>query len=273
MLYQRIMTSILLIPIILLLMFVAKATWFASAMAVVTLLGAWEWSYLAGWRSWRARGAYLLVFTFVLTACYFYQTSFSLIALLLASLWWLVAFYWVLSHQQGLSVLPKNPWLNSVVGGLILIPAWLAVIALQKFNPLYLLLLFLFIWGADSGAYFVGRRFGKQPLADKISPKKTWEGVWGALATVVVIALGYTVLADLSFERAFGFVTLSVAIVFISILGDLLESLFKRQAQVKDSGNLLPGHGGILDRIDSLTAAAPFFTLSLSLMEGGFLYG
>jgi phosphatidate cytidylyltransferase len=122
-------------------------------------------------------------------------------------------------------------------------------------------MLLLLIWAADTGAYFAGRRWGRHRLAPAISPGKTLEGVWGALAGAVVVALGFGVWWGLEAVRSAGLVVLSVAVASISIAGDLLESNWKRLADLKDSGTLLPGHGGVLDRIDSMTAAAPFFAL------------
>lgn len=152
-----------------------------------------------------------------------------------------------------------------------LIPFFIGVLALRFYNytlnPYQGTYLFLYVcllvWGADSGAYFVGRAFGKRKLAPKVSPGKSWEGVIGGLITSGIIAF---VFLQLTPSNVFGrelatlpFILVSIATVAISILGDLAESMFKRQAGIKDSSQLIPGHGGILDRIDSLTAAIPFF--------------
>ena len=120
----------------------------------------------------------------------------------------------------------------------------------------------MLVWAADSGAYFSGRAFGKRKLAPKVSPGKSWEGVVGGLITALVLAFVFIHFSGdaLVGERNIsGFVILSVATVAISVLGDLTESMFKRESGVKDSSQLIPGHGGVLDRIDSLTAAVPFF--------------
>jgi len=122
------------------------------------------------------------------------------------------------------------------------------------------------IWGADTGAYFAGRAFGKRKLAPQVSPGKSWEGVAGAMGVTVVVALVGGALLDVSGVALFGLVILSLITVAFSIVGDLMESLMKRRVGVKDSGTLLPGHGGVLDRIDSLTAAAPIFALGVSLL-------
>ena len=135
--------------------------------------------------------------------------------------------------------------------------------ALDNYHGLFLLLYaFVLVWAADSGAYFAGRAFGKHKLAPKVSPGKTWEGVVGGLCTAAILAFifMYFFEATLLGQRSVsGFVLLSVATVAISVLGDLTESMFKRESGIKDSSQLIPGHGGVLDRIDSLTAAVPFF--------------
>jgi phosphatidate cytidylyltransferase len=155
----------------------------------------------------------------------------------------------------------------TVCGFLALVPAWVALAYLYLSKPagpemvLYLLGL---VWAADIGAFFAGRTFGRVKLAPRVSPSKTWEGVLGGLIFgAVVAALGAAWLK----QPRLGFICLSVAVVFVSIVGDLTESMFKRYAGVKDSGALFPGHGGVLDRIDSVTAAAPVFLLGAHALE------
>jgi phosphatidate cytidylyltransferase len=168
---------------------------------------------------------------------------------------------------------------------LILVPAWLAVASLHGSGPdgpFYALYLFMMIWLADTAAYFSGRYWGKNKLAPRVSPGKSWEGVLGALAAVVIYAAiaGYFMgIFKLGVNKALIFLAISFFAVLVSVLGDLAESMFKRQAHLKDSGTLFPGHGGVLDRFDSLTAAAPWFLLcywwfsglnSTPVVTGGF---
>jgi phosphatidate cytidylyltransferase len=152
-------------------------------------------------------------------------------------------------------------------GVMLLVPMWVALINLHSdYGGEYFLLLMLLIWGADSGAYFVGRVFGKHKLAPKVSPGKSVEGVIGGVIFAVVIMLIFLQYQNIAIDNYFGYLLLAIVVTSISVLGDLYESLFKRISGFKDSGNILPGHGGILDRIDSLTAAAPFFLLGLSFI-------
>jgi phosphatidate cytidylyltransferase len=150
-----------------------------------------------------------------------------------------------------------------------LIPAWAGLVDLHQASPWWLLYVFCLVWGADTGAYFAGRKFGKHKLAPSVSPAKTIEGLVGGLCVTGALIIGLAFYLQLPAMRFAAFVSLSFLTVLASVLGDLLESMIKRQAGVKDSGNIFPGHGGALDRIDSLTAAAPLFALGWWL-AGGF---
>jgi phosphatidate cytidylyltransferase len=147
-----------------------------------------------------------------------------------------------------------------VCGALIIVPAWLALDSLYLRSPELLLFALLIVWIADIGAYFAGKAFGKVKLAPKISPGKTWEGVIGGLCAVVALSVAGSMVLALDIAVLLPF---SVAVGMLSIVGDLTVSMFKRSAGVKDSGSLFPGHGGILDRIDSVSAAVPLFAFGL----------
>lgn len=191
----------------------------------------------------------------------------------MAAVWWCCALYFVLIHPRH-SLLWSSFAAKLVIGLCILVPAWTALVILHlspAFGPQYVLYVMMLLWVADSGAYFGGRRWGKHKLALSISPGKTREGVYSAAVAVMV----YAALACYWFNIDDGAVTgwllfigLSLLVFVFSVVGDLTESMFKRQVGVKDSGSLLPGHGGILDRIDSLTAAAPLFVGGLWLWKG-----
>jgi phosphatidate cytidylyltransferase len=185
--------------------------------------------------------------------------------------WWGVAALWVIDYQRGRrrGILLGRPLLAGAIGWLVLLPSWLAVVALHgepARGPALVLILLCVIWGADTGAYFAGRRLGKHKLASRVSPGKTWEGALGGLVTVLAVGPIGGAWIGLGGGDLGWFVVLCALTVPVSIVGDLTESLFKREAGVKDSGSSIPGHGGVLDRIDSLTAAAPFFAIGWSLM-------
>lgn len=178
--------------------------------------------------------------------------------------YWLAAAFWIVMAPACLigKVQSRNPIVLGVAGWIVLVPTWLALTVLQA-SPIELIAVLGIVWIADTAAYFAGRRFGRHHLAPRISPGKTWEGLIGALAAVAVY---YCVLwlmfgADRSLRDAAGGVLLFAAVAAMSVQGDLFESWMKRQAGVKDSGTLLPGHGGVLDRIDGLTASMPFAAL------------
>ena len=155
----------------------------------------------------------------------------------------------------------------SSAGIFVLTLCWISLSFLRDQSPKWVIMLLLIVWIADTAAYFTGRRFGKHFLAPQISPKKTWEGAFGAGVAVFAMILIGGWLMGLKATLLIYLTLLGLATTFISIIGDLFESLLKRHAGIKDSGQLLPGHGGLLDRIDSLIAAAPFFAGGISLLQ------
>ncbi len=239
--------------------------WYAALIGAFVLVGAWEWSRIAGWTSPVVRAAYVLTMVGVLgLTLWLVQRDAGAVAMLVIGLaWWLVALAWVVRNQQGLPIdALVHPVVRVVTGWLVLAPAWGALVALHgspAAGPWMVLYLIGLVTTADSAAYFVGRRFGRRRLASNVSPGKSVEGVAGALVAVMVLAVAVAGLAGI--PGAPGFVLLSVATALVSVLGDLTESTFKRRAGLKDSGSIIPGHGGILDRIDGYTAAAPVFAL------------
>jgi phosphatidate cytidylyltransferase len=234
--------------------------WWAILLLPMLVISSLEWGTLAGWTTFRrwlfAVGAAL----FSAAVAYFDHPAADVLEI---AMYWIAAVFWLLfvpvwlfmrkRIQGGVSM--------AVCGLLVLAPTWLALVKLQIAAGELLALLGV-VWVADSAAYLVGRRYGKRQLAPAISPSKTWEGVAGACAGVAVyyVLLWLTVSKQMLLLAPGGLVLL-VAVAIMSIEGDLFESWIKRQAGVKDSGNLLPGHGGLLDRIDGLTAALPFAAL------------
>ena len=268
MLKQRLLTALILIPLVVWLISLSTQI-VAGVIGFVVVIGAWEWAGLCGWQSGVKRGIYAFVMALVLFLLYWFQlielTMTSI--LLVACLWWLFALFWVFRYQKGHNLLPKSALIKALLGFFILLPAWTALLILHKdYGWHSVIFLFVLIWTADSGAYFAGKAWGKRKLADKVSPGKSWEGVLGALVMSAIFSIGYGFFQSIPLLSLLFFVLLCILTVMVSILGDLLESLFKRQMGVKDSGQILPGHGGMLDRIDSLTSAVPVFVTGLILL-------
>ncbi len=266
----RLITAAILAPLLLAGVLYLPTQWLALTLAIFVLLAAWEWSALMGWQHLAARAAYTAIVAGALAFIYLNNTL-SLSLCMLALGWWLLAFRWLIRQQ--LAPADSKPRLLlplPLAGLLVLVPAWAGLVHLHTLSEngrLYMVLLLLLIWSADSGAYFAGRRWGNRRLASRISPGKTWEGVAGALVATAALASLAALYLDIEPHAALLLLTLCLLTTVVSIIGDLVESLFKRRAGLKDSGNLLPGHGGILDRIDSLTAAAPFFVLGLYITD------
>jgi phosphatidate cytidylyltransferase len=265
----RIVTALVLIPLTLAALFwLPPRVWGAATLAIVAVAAA-EWARLAA----LDRAACLLFVAATLIAgcaLLFYSgvalasapkgsdTIVSWILGAATAFWLLVAPAWLASSA------PASRAVLALVGWMVLLATWTAVVALQARSPGLLLAMMAIVWIADTAAYFTGRRFGRRKLAPSISPGKTWEGVYGALVAVAIYALlllpcaasaGYP--RPLTAIAAAIWVVLALLLTGLSIVGDLFESHLKRQRGVKDSGTILPGHGGVLDRIDALTAAMP----------------
>ena len=238
---------------------------FGVVTAGVVLAGGWEWSRLAGWTDAAHRWVFLLVLAAVLGAAALLVHRGGLALVLFAgALWWLAALGLVLRYERSGTGLPASAGLRALAGLLTLVPAWLALVALHgqgARGPAWVFFLAALVWLADIGAYFAGRRWGRRRLAVRVSPAKSWEGVVGGTLAALAWTLTAALVAGLPPARWPALLLVAAGTVAASVLGDLTESLFKREAGVKDSGDLLPGHGGVLDRIDSLTAAAPVFLL------------
>jgi phosphatidate cytidylyltransferase len=257
MLKTRIITAILLIAAFIPALFYFSSEAWAVGMLAVSLLGLYEWSALISLKhneqvAFTAICAALGVFATMLLKEHGFHLFFNraMLAFSLTTLFWLLVVPVWLARRFVI----QNKIIMSVLGIFLIGSLWLALICAKGADPWLLLVLLATIWISDSAAYFAGKNFGKNKLAPMISPGKTWEGVWGALIGVTLFA------AILRF--AFGvsdyalFPLLWIVAIF-GIIGDLFESLLKRQANIKDSGDILPGHGGILDRIDGLIPSLP----------------
>jgi phosphatidate cytidylyltransferase len=245
---ERLVTGIILALVALLIILFLPSTIFLILSLGMVLLMAWEWARLAGLNK-KMMAGYLIVVWIALAV----GINFWRLILALSSMFWLI------------SPLLKKPYVHLMMGLVILVPFWIALNMYQQFDVMLLLYLILIVIVFDSSAYVVGTQWGSTPLLAHVSPKKTVEGVAGGavLALCAAIILPFAIGPMGSFQTAHGFLMAAVAIVFSSA-GDLFESLIKRHFEVKDSGSILPGHGGLLDRFDSLTAVLPTtFTLLL----------
>jgi phosphatidate cytidylyltransferase len=275
MLKQRVITALIMAGLFLAAIAYVPIPGLALLFGVLVGLGAWEWSGMAGWHHRAARGAYVVLVLAAMAVVYSYcqlgdepQRVQVQPLLGLACLWWSFALLWVKGYPDS-AVLWRTVLMRSLMGLLILVPGWLAAVYLLSIPPVGLMMVILVIITAtaDIGAYFSGKRFGKHKLAVSVSPGKTWEGFWGGVAASTLLAV---LLWSLLPETAAHIGLASVVVVIIttalaSVVGDLTVSMVKRESGIKDSGSLLPGHGGVLDRLDSLCAAAPVFALGLLL--------
>ena len=258
MLKLRVLTAVIALGALLVVLFLLPPVITQLVFAALILAGAWEWSGFLQPEKAAVRLAYVgLIAALLAAASVGLANEFAVgVVLKVALAWWLIALFWVFVFPTPIPKLAG--W---ICGALVLIPAYIAIMSLYSLQPALLLFVLIIVWVADIGAYFTGKRFGTVKLAPKISPGKTWEGVFGGLLAVAVLALVPAHWLEIEIAVLLPF---CLAVAIISIIGDLTVSMFKRNAGVKDSGRLFPGHGGVLDRIDSVTAAAPLFALGIS---------
>ena len=266
MLKQRLITGFTLAPLVVAGFVLLNSLWFAVMIGAIVGLAAWEWARLAGTQSQAGRVGYALLVVLLLAGLYF-DTSPVHFILLIAAGWWLLATVLVLRYPQGQG--QRSGYLVHLYGLLVLLPAWYGLVWLRgQEGGLWLLLaVVIMVWAADIGAYFAGKQFGRHKLRPLVSPGKTIEGLLGGVLLTQVLAVAAMVWLGWSPASLAIGMLVTLVIVLFSVVGDLIESLFKREQGLKDSSNLLPGHGGIMDRIDSLTAAIPLFAL------GWYLFG
>ena len=281
MLIQRIITALILAPAAIAAIFYLPLMYFAALLVVVVGIGAWEWGPLMGFDTKTRRTGFVAT-TLVLIACIWALVSptdlwinptqlhvYALVLLWMAVAWWLFSAFLMFSYPNASVFWAKHRSVRGVFGWLTLVPTWLAFMVIRTndyqadsyHGAQLLMLLFLMVWSADIGAYFVGKAFGKNKLMPNVSPGKTFEGFLGGIAFACLLISIAAYQLNWNSEQVTTVLLVTVLITTVSVLGDLNESMFKRQAGVKDSGNILPGHGGVLDRIDSLTATAPVFAL------------
>ncbi len=264
-LIQRVVTAAVALIVVVALALWAPAWWWALFIAATVALAAWEWGKLVGLSPIAAVGFSTVVV--VVLALLWRATGLAIGAVIpeaAAAVMILAVFFWIVVAP--LQLLARQhlacPWLGTLVGFIVLVPAGLAAIGLREASAGLLLAAALIVWVADTAAFFVGRKYGSTKLAPDISPGKTWAGGYGALGAVAVYALGlYPVFGAQHALSLFGWLLAMAGVTVLAIVGDLYESWLKRGAGVKDSGNWLPGHGGVLDRIDALLPVLPLLAL------------
>jgi len=259
---KRVLTALVGAAALLVILLFLPAWATVVVLTLMLLAGAWEWSAFLRLSTATRRLTYVALVALLLPLAWRVsaQPDGRDLILVAAVLWWLTAFMWVVFAPRLVS-----PWAAGVAGVLALVPAWLALVWLRLAPPhgQWVLFTLILVWVADIGAFFVGRRFGRIRLAPVVSPGKTWEGVLGGVALSALVAIGGSWWFHVSLAV---FLPLCLATVAFSVIGDLTESLLKRFAGMKDSGSVFPGHGGVMDRIDSLTGAAPVLLLGLTLL-------
>lgn len=271
---QRIITALILAPLVIAGIFMLPMQGFLIVITAITLVGFWEWTQFT-----ESKSRYLAIIpsVAVLAASLFFLPTSTLeltipnnehqIILLVGFTWWLIASGLVLTFPNSKKLWHSNLPLKHIFGWLTMVPFLWSIVLLRAdhymldsyYGAKLVLLVCLLVWAADSGAYFAGKSFGKRKMSPAVSPNKTIEGLIGGVITAIIIGWGAASAFNIQFESTSSMLGIFIATIIISVLGDLVESMFKRASGIKDSGTIIPGHGGILDRIDSLTAAFPVF--------------
>lgn len=261
MLMQRVITAVILAPLVVAGFIWLHGPWFALFVGAVVTLAAWEWARLAGETTQKGRSIYALVVALILVGLYHgaWPAQYVFVP---AALWWVAALGMVARYPASRGVWAA-PLVAQLFGLLILLPAWYGLVWLKgQPGGLWLILaVMVLVWAADIGAYFAGKTWGKRKLAPRVSPGKSIEGLMGGVVVTQLLTLGAAVYLGWEASAILLGQLGALIVVLFSVVGDLTESMFKRDQGMKDSSNLLPGHGGVMDRIDSLTAAIPIFSL------------
>jgi len=271
---KRLLTAIILLPLIILALIFLPILSFAIVSGLILLLAGSEWPKLMGKHSLFNVTFYIFLLIIVMFISFIgiqINDRTGLLAKVIYALVfmsWLMAIVWVVIYNRNLKTPSNSPWLYGIWGIFIIVPCWfgLNIIRELDYGRWFIAYLLFLVWAADSTAYFVGRKWGKRKLAKNVSPNKSYEGVYGAIAATLIISTLGALFIPLPIDKKLAFIILSIITVLFSIVGDLIISVMKRQQQIKDTGTLLPGHGGMLDRIDSLTASAFIFAVGLLIL-------
>jgi phosphatidate cytidylyltransferase len=271
MLKARVLTAFMLLPLALLIFFVLPEDVFAISVGLIVLVGAWEWIRLSGLVNRPLYWVLLVLFAGILVWSYLLPQVYVPMLLGIGCIFWIGAAVMVIMYPKSREQV-GGQHMKLGFGLLVLIPAYIGLLYLRRHEAHLLLIALLatIIWAADVGAYFVGRQFGTAKLAPNVSPGKSWTGLFGGMVVALSVGMVGVSIGEPSghlFSPVAWLVLIGIVVttVLFSVLGDLFESLIKREQGVKDSSSLLPGHGGVMDRIDSLTAATPIFALLVYL--------
>src|SRR5688572_6118806 len=277
----RLLAALIMAPVAIAAMLLLETPWIMALAAVLFLAGLWEWFELAEIEDTLARTVLLVAHVAMMVAIVWASrssTGYSLVLFQLVSVigvvWWLVALLWLGRYDFASDHDTHARVFKLAAGALSMIPAWCALAWIHASQPnghRWLLTALAIVWAADSGAYFVGRKFGGRffagrKLAPRVSPNKTIEGLLGGVVAGIVVGVLFALFAGANPSQLPAVALVALVAVLFSVIGDLFESLLKRHAGVKDSGNLIPGHGGILDRIDGVLAALPVFALGKAVL-------
>ena len=270
---RRVVTAVVAIAVVIVAVMALPAAGVALVLAAVALGASLEWSRIASPGTAAGHGFALVVAgsLLLLWLAASHWLGWLRVLCAVALVWWCVALVWVIRFERGRDAVALDGVVTrGIAGWFIIVPAWAGLVYLlharDEHGPWAVLLVFIIVWAADIGAYFTGRRFGTRRLAATTSPGKSVEGVAGGMAVVAALGTIAGLWLGLPAGLAVAFTVMCIVVAAFSVLGDLMESLVKRRSGVKDSGNVLPGHGGILDRIDSLTAAVPAFAIGTDIL-------
>ncbi|MEC8442763.1 MAG: CDP-archaeol synthase [Pseudomonadota bacterium] len=272
---QRVITALVLAPVMVVGIFFLPLKPFAFFIAIIATLGAWEWANIAGYKKSYSR----ILYAFFVFVCLYISARFLRVNpewkiwfLAAGTLWWTVAFALVKRYPGGTDIWNARV-IRAFLGLCVLIPMWVGFMHLKEepHSSLLIIYVMLVVWGADTGAYFAGRKWGNTKLAPHVSPGKSWAGFWGGFATTLLLAVFACWYVDsqiqaLDMMGTIKIFAITMVTMVISVLGDLVESMMKRHRGIKDSSSLLPGHGGVMDRIDSMAAAVPVFAFMMMLL-------
>ena len=266
MLKARVITAAVLLPLLLLAIWLLPTNYFAWIAGIVITIAAWEWGDLVHPGSDTLRLSSAIIFLIVSVIAFYIPLN--LLPFFVAAPLWIMIFVWILLFQADISFLLHWRWLRFILGTIVLSTSYYALLFLHHLphGPFWITYVLFVVFATDTGAYFSGRAFGKTHLISKVSPNKTWEGLLGGVLLSVIMAFVVAYLIPFVHPHMFIFVFISAIVSLVSIVGDLFESMLKRMVGIKDSGNILPGHGGILDRIDSILSALPIAALLIYLL-------